>query len=545
MKFLKNPKVLLSIIILISAVVRFQGISSNPPSLGWDEAALGYNAFSFGVDGRDEFGRFLPVDYIESFGDYKPPIYSYLDIIPVKLFGLNEFGVRFPSAFFGVLTVLLTYFLVKEVFFSISNKKRLEAIALSASLILALSPWHIMLSRGAYEANVSSFFIVLGILSFLIGINRKKRWLVTSAISFILALYTFNTARVFVPLLIIALGLGFRKKLFENRKHTIIAALIGLIVLLPLVPFLLSPQAKLRYQEVNIFSSSEIVEKSNQQIANDENALWSKIIHNRRVLFGQEFLKHYFDNFNPDFLFVKGDGNPRFSTQDVGQLLILDLPFLVIGLFVLFKKREGHFWIIPVWLLLGIIPAATARETPHALRIETVIPTFQIITAYGFVYFLDNFKKYKKLIASILFIILAFNFLYFYHGLHVHYSREYSSEWQYPYKELVSFTKDNEDNYDKVYVTTELGRPYIFFLVYNRISPQEFRDNSVIRREVFGFVHVDKFQNYIFRKELDSKNVVGKALFIDVPQFIPGEAKVLKEFRNLNGTVALIAYEIP
>src|SRR5438874_557715 len=100
-------------ILLLAISFRFFHLSTNPPSLTWDEAAWGYNAYSLGIDRRDEFGRFLPYDYLESFGDYKPPMYAYLDIVPVKVFGLNEFAVRSPSAFFGVLTVLMTYLLTK------------------------------------------------------------------------------------------------------------------------------------------------------------------------------------------------------------------------------------------------------------------------------------------------------------------------------------------------------------------------------------------------------------------------------------------------
>ena len=89
----------------------------------WDEVAFGYNAYSLGIDGKDEFGKFLPIVYLESFGDYKPPVYAYLDIIPVKVFGLTPFAVRFPSAFFGVLTVLLTFFLTKRLFIPLSIKR--------------------------------------------------------------------------------------------------------------------------------------------------------------------------------------------------------------------------------------------------------------------------------------------------------------------------------------------------------------------------------------------------------------------------------------
>ena len=103
-------KNLFLILIVVAAIfLRFWNLSSNPPSLTWDEAAWGYNAYSLGIDGRDEFGKFLPLTYLESFGDFKPPLYAYLSVLPVKLFGLTEFSTRFASAFFGVLTVNSTY----------------------------------------------------------------------------------------------------------------------------------------------------------------------------------------------------------------------------------------------------------------------------------------------------------------------------------------------------------------------------------------------------------------------------------------------------
>jgi len=47
------------------------------------------------------------------------------------------------------------------------------------------------------------------------------------------------------------------------------------------------------------------------------------MIHNRRFLYGLDYVQHYFDNLNPNFLFITGDGNPKFSTQTVGQNVYL------------------------------------------------------------------------------------------------------------------------------------------------------------------------------------------------------------------------------
>ncbi len=540
MRLFNRKTIALTLIILVAIFLRFYQLGNNPPSLTWDEAAWGYNAYSLGFDGKDEFGKFLPIGYLESFGDFKPPVYAYLDIIPIKIFGLNEFAIRFPSAFFGVLTVIATYFLVKRIFYKSKNS---EYYALLSSLFLAISPWHILLSRAAFEANVASFFIVLGIWGFLAAIENKKWYLVISAVSFALSMYTFNTARIVVPLLVILLAIIFRKQLFAIKKEVIIAVVIGFLIFAPIIGFLLSPQAGLRFKEVNIFTDAEVVKTANQEIANDQNALWSKVIHNRRVLYSLEYVKHYFDNLSPMFLFIRGDGNPKFSIQEVGQMYLFDIVFFVSGIFLLFKRKEGYFWLILLWLLIGIMPAATARETPHALRIETTLPTFQIITAYGFVQVLEFVRKRKKEVTIFLLFILFLNCIYFTRNYFTHYPKDFSGEWQYGYKESISFVKNVEDDYDYIQATQTLGRPYIYYLLYGNVRPQYFRDNSVVQKDPFGFVTVERVGKYIFPKVFNyDLSKTKKVLYINTPYNLPENISVLKTFYLLDGKPVLVAY---
>jgi len=545
MKSNKNKLIALILIVLLAFFLRIYQIGSIPPSLTWDEVAWGYNSYSLGIDGKDEFGVFLPYKYIESFGDFKPPLYAYVGIIPVKIWGLTEFATRFPSAFFGVLTVFITYFLVREIF---SNSLRKEYYALFTAFLLAISPWHINLSRAAFEANVSQFFIVGGVLAFLYAVRKFPWVMVFSAASFALSFYTFNTARVFVPILVIILGLVFIKRLFKIKRQAIIAGVVGIALLLPIIGFLLSPQASLRFREVNIFTNSDIVEIANQEILNDYNSPISKILHNRRLKYAVSFVSHYLDHLDPRFLFITGDGNPKFSTQDIGQLYIWSIPFLIGGVLLLFRKREGKWWLVPVWLLTGIIPAATARETPHALRIETVIPMFQIIVAYGFINMMVILKnKIKKVLIfkiSLVGILLCllFNFGYYLYGYYVHYAREYSGQWQYGYKQAFSYTEQNKDYYDEIYFTDKLGRPYIYYLFYAGITPEEFRRNSEVERDSFGFVKVKKVGKYNFNDNLDIEQKGIRMLYINDSLNVPDDANVLQTINQLNGESSLIIY---
>lgn len=540
---------ILAVIIFIALFLRLYQLGQNPPSLTWDEAAWGYNAYSLGIDGRDEFGRFFPYDYLESFGDFKPPMYAYLDVLPVKLFGLNEFAVRFPSALLGTLTVLITYFLVIELFKrgATQNHARNYAqyLALLTSFLLAVSPWHINLSRAAFEANVASFFIISGVWLFLKSIQDNRQYLALSAISFVLSFYTFNTARIVAPLLIVGLAVVYRKQIFEKKKELIMGVVVGLLLLLPIVQFLLSSQASLRFKEVNIFSDISIIERTNQEIENDKNTWWSRILHNRRFAYGVEYITHYLDNFNPSFLFIKGDGNPKFSTQDVGQLYLFELPFLAIGILLLFKKREGKWWIVPFWLMIGIIPAATARETPHALRIEAALPTFQILVAYGLVHLLKLTSKTKYLIFTLYFSFLIFNISYYLHGYYTHYPREFSGEWQYGYKESIEYVKGVQNKYDQILITTAMGRPYVYYALFTKTDPEIFRKTAIVKRDAFGFVTVSGFLKYRFADNLSSiKGKTKKTLYVDTPGRVHPKGDVLKKFYLLNGEVALVAYRL-
>lgn len=535
---MKSSNIFLIGIVLVAVFLRFFQLGVNPPSLTWDEVAWGYNAYSLGKDFKDEFGRFLPIDYLESFGDFKPPLYAYLATLPVKIFGLNEFAVRFPSALFGVLTVLITYFLVKRIFGS------QEKLALISSFLLAISPWHINLSRAAFEANVTTFFLVTGVWLFLAGVQEKRWYLVFSAISFVFSMYTFNTARVVAPLLVLLFAIGFQKELLQRKKQVLFAIIIGVFLVLPLARFMLTPYASLRFKEVNIFSDIAVIEQTNQEITNDNNAFWSRVIHNRRVAYGIEYVRHYLDNFNPRFLFINGDGNPKFSTQDVGQLYIWELPFLIAGILLLFRKKEGYWWVILLWLLLGVIPAATARETPHALRIETILPTFQILIAYGIVRFLNAIEgfKYKNLLIACLLLFVAFNFIYYLHGYYAHYPRIYSGEWQYGYKEALNYVRSEESKYEAVYITEALGRPYIYTLFYLTYDPKQFRKEAIIQREALGFVHVKGFGKYRFARNLKTLAIRKRVIYLDLPGNVPNKVRVLKRFPLLNGNIAFIAY---
>jgi hypothetical protein len=224
-------------------------------------------------------------------------------------------------------------------------------------------------------------------------------------------------------------------------------------------------------------------------------------------------------------------------------MYLWDAPFLILGILFLLRRREGFWWILPLWLLIGIIPAAVARETPHALRIESTLPTWQILSAYGFVTALTFFKRFKMLFGTIAAGLLLISVGYFIHGYYVHYATQYAQVWQYGYKDIVLYVKTNETKYDQVYISNAMERPYIYMLFYLKYDPKQFRKEAKIRGNDYGFVHVDSFGKYFFVNNPETISSNGKkVLYITDTQHAPKNVKIVQTFHAISGDYNMVAF---
>ena len=533
----KNTKIKLALIVILAAFLRFWNLTSVPSHLYWDEASLAYNAFSILTEGVDEHGVSWPVTHFLAYGDAKPPLYVYTTALAMKIFGVNDFSVRFSSALAGVVAIPLTFFLVKQLFLHLTKQKTSpDQTALIAALMLAISPWHLQMSRAAFEANLALALFLGGLLTFFYGLKRPKYWLVSASL-FVSTLYTFNSYRIFLPFFLLLLAFTFFKQIKAHPKWLILGSVLASILIAPLIPFVTSDQAKLRFEEVTIFKNHAPVIEANQRIGLNNSALWSKVIYNRRVLFALDFLDHYFDHFKPNFLFFSGDVNPRLSVREIGELYPIELPILIIGLYLVATKHKKLGFFVTTWMLLSIIPAATARETPHALRILQILPTYQIVIAIAITWQLKKNKTLPLIIAAA--YILSFG--WYLNVYHTHYNNHWSSSWQHGYKQTVEFVQAIESNYDRIYVTKSLGRPHTYFLYYGKVSPKFFTETRTVASDPFGFVEVNGFGKYVFG---DIQFHDEKALVVTDVHGLPNGKTPLKTITDLNDQVAFYIYEL-
>lgn len=473
---LKNRYFYLLLILLVAIVLRFCDLSNIPVSLYWDEAAQGYNAYSILKTGSDEYGNFLPILF-RSFDDYKLPANIYLTTIPVFIFGLNEFSTRFISAFLGTSTVLLVYFLVSEFLSFEANisSGRKKTVALTAAFLLAFSPWHLQFSRGAFEANVGLFFVVLSAWLFLRGLKRNI-YLVFSFLCFALSFYTYRSLHVFVPLLLLGLVFSFRKELLRQKKWFAVSLVLFCITLSPLLPQLFTSGGLTRANQVSILNNVDFQNTmfdGAKQIEKSGNDVLSRIFYNRRLIFISQLVKNYVPNFSLDFLFVHGDANPRHGTLGMGLLYLWELPFLLIGLFYVFSLTPRVRNLILWWALIAAIPSALSIPSPHALRSLNMLPSLYFIVSLGIVSVFYIVSKSQRVIFGIVLgVIVVFFFVRYINLYYIISSNTRSSAWADGYKQLAEYVFLNESKYEKVVISGHYWKPYIYMVLYKKYDPK-------------------------------------------------------------------------
>ncbi|WKZ26005.1 MAG: glycosyltransferase family 39 protein [bacterium] len=533
----------LFIILILAFGLRLYKVTSVPPSLNWDETSIGYNAYSILKTGKDEWGEFMPLHF-RSFGEYKLPAQIYASIPGIYFFGLNELGVRITPVVYGTLTVLLLYFLVYEIF-----KKR--EIALISSFLLAVSPWHIQLTRGSFESSFSLFWFVMAVW-FLVKGFKKPIWFIVSMIPFAISVYTYNTARVFTPFFLLVYYLLNIKFLFKNFKYMVLSTLAFVVLLIPLIPFVLSGEASARYKLVSITDDAGLIPRiEERRNLSKLPPLVTKLIHNRYTYNTYYFSVNYLSHFTPDFLFVNGAGHRQHHVQGVGELYWIQAPFLLYGLYLLLKRKDWSLKVLLPWLLLAFVPVSMTNDSiPNALRTLIAVPVYQVFTAIGIYYFvkLNNNKKLVKLLLLLAVVLFLINFSIYLKKLYVDYSVNYSRDWQHGNKQVVEYIKENQDDYDLVVYSRVYGEPHIFTLFNLNYDPKKFQEiNNLERFETFDWVRVLRFDKYYFPdlgddgtryEDIVIDNPDKKILFIGKVGDFPSEVKILERINFLNNETA-------
>ena len=482
---MKRDKLLLILIFVFGFILRSIYINKFPPSLNWDEVSHGYNAYSLLKTGRDEWGSPLPLIF-RAYGDYKLPLYIYLTIPSVFIFGLNPFSVRLVSLIAGSLIPVLAYLIVKKIL--PQNQK----LPLFAALITLLSPGTIFLSRIALEANL---FALLFCLSFYLLISRKYP---LSAFVYGLSLFAYNSSRVLLQFFILSLIYFLARHKYHLKKN-FYRFLPFLLLTLLTIWQMFNQSGQARYQWVSLLDSGSI------NRINELRQTYPRFLVNKLTYFTFTAGKNYLKHFNPLYLFFNGGSHYQFNIPQFYLLSSLLIPFLILGLIHLLKNFKNHpeYQLLLFWFLVSPIPSAITRDAPHVLRSILFIPSTIIIIAIGFSR-LDFYRpKFSYFCLTFVLVLSQIQFW----PKYIQYRQTYASSWQYGYQQAVDYVKSIYSDYDQILVTKKYGEPHEFFLFYWPWNPSVYQNDSAkIWDYHANWYWVDKFDKFQFINDWEIKD---------------------------------------
>lgn len=455
-------KLALLVIVILSATVRFYKLDTIPPSLNWDEAAAGYNAYTIANWGEDEWGKVFPLVFT-SFKDDKHPVHIYITSVFVKLFGLSDFTARLPGAVIGTLSVLVIFYLARVLF-------KNDLTALLSAIFLAVSPYHIQFSRGLWEVNFALFFFMLGLLMFFLALQRKGKLLFLSFLCFGLSIFSYHSSKIVVPLVVLMLILLYLKDLRKLSWNFYSGLLIFSVFILLLI------------FDTRLFGTARVKQTQFLQESIEKTQMFQRTNNNLLGL-GEITLKQYITHFTPQYLFISGDQSPRNSIKVIGEFYKTDALFILIGFLYLLIMRSRVSILILAWLLLAPISSSLVKGAPSATRAVFMMGSLHLIAALGasavVKWFRGKVKVFVLMIVLFLLSIQGYFYLNYYFNV---YPLKDPHEWQYGMKQIVEFVKLHPE-YNQVYITDIRSQPYIFFLYYLETPLPDFLKTVIYTRD--------------------------------------------------------------
>jgi len=477
--FQMQKRVLASIFFL-GFLLRVVAIDKLPVGFTPDEASFGYDAYSILKTGKDQWGKPFPL-VLESFGDFKSPLYAYLTIPSVGIFGLNKFVVRLPNAILGTMAVVAIWLLGSK----LVNKK----VGLIAAVLLAISPWHVMMSRGAFEANLITFFVPLGIYLFL----EKKYNL--SALVFGLTLFTYHSAKLIAPVVFVGLLLIFRFK-----KLVAIAIFAGFFALM-LYTNSLGGGKRIAERSITAGALEEGAKVKIELIQSGMNPILARALHNKYQVTAKRFINNYIQYFSFRFLITKGPAETTYGMiPGLGVLTYVEMIGLVaflVHLVIIIHFRSG-MWLLIAWLLIAPVPAALATGVGYAAnRAVAMIPALQILAAMGIYFLLGKYKKSVYIIAALGVIGLGI-FL----NKYIVESPEKSAKGMLAGNlEIAQELVGKSGNYDNMVVPRSWSEPHIYIAFAAKYDPLKYQEASGgWKYEEIGVNWVDQMPEYSLGK---------------------------------------------
>lgn len=461
----KKYKILFVLIMLAGIFARLYRFGLVPGDINQDEAFAGYEAYSIMKYGMDTAGYKYPV-YLTAWGSGMNALESYLMIPFIALFGLKVWVIRLPQVIAAILSLPAVYFLIKR----LVDRKA----AILSMLMLAICPWHIILSRWGLESNLTPAFLLFGLLFFVKGFEKPK-YLLLSALMYGLSLYCYATYWIYTPFIILIQYIYcIIKKKIKFDRYLVFSALILAVMAAPLILFLLINYGLMDEIRTPFFSIPKLLYFRNGELSFDEKAKKLELLR--------------------DIFVYQTDRTAWNSPSKYGLFYYISMPFACMGLVYCLSRiircaKEKEFCpevLLLVQLFVSLPQCILIKA--NATKINILFIPIVILTALG-IYFLEKltFRRFAAIIAA-LYCLLFIGFeSYYFTG----YVNETDPHFSRGLGEAIEYADSMAEH---VYV--EEGTFYPKVLFYARTPVEDFRDTVVYEFYPAAYLTAYGFDKY-------------------------------------------------
>ncbi|MFH1876913.1 MAG: glycosyltransferase family 39 protein [Candidatus Omnitrophota bacterium] len=344
----------LPILLILSSTLLFWGLGTGSLT-SWDEAL--YAQVSKEILAS---GNWVDLTLRGAPWSDKPPLYMWATVIAYKIFGVNEFSVRFFSAVCGIGNILVVYLLCVRLYS--------RRAAFCAGLLL-LSTWHFFWSsRVGMLDSAFSLFIGLSLLFLKLG-EQKNIYLAFLPVAFGAAFLTKGVGALLVIFIITAYLICTKQLKLLGCRSFMVGSVVALVVF----------------------------------------GWWHYCVFSH---YGNDFVKGYIDKnlFIRTTTAIEGHVGDVFTYFRVlpnkgrpwGAFAFLAVPFALWQ--VLARKEKEH--LLPLIWLLGVFAVATAVKTKLHWYIVALYPASSILIAGAFS------KLFRKFTVPVVIALTTAAFIY-------------------------------------------------------------------------------------------------------------------------------------
>jgi len=466
------PNILFAIILCVGIFARCWEFAALPAGLNQDEASIGLDAYDLLHYGVDRNNVSFPMNFT-AWDSGMDALYGYL-LIPFVAFGLTAFTIRLPLLLSGILSLPLIYFVGKRtlgVYFG-----------LLVMFFLAISPWHIMMSRWGLNDNILPFVFLAG---FAATVNSRvdNKWFLAASFLFGLCLYAYGGAYVAVPLFLLCAIPVLLIHKSVSRKTALQGVGIFALLSAPIGLFLLVNSLHLPSLSLGPYTIPRLPTQARYEFmaaifASDPLSIFkNNVITAIQLIMGKSDGLPWNELSNYQYFYTRG-----YILSFVGAVLLI--PSWEI-------KLHKEKWLMLAWL--GAAFGIGLMQPVNVNRFNLIFLPL-IFCAAVCVFCLLAYARPFSLILLVPFVAGFILFTRDYHG--VDYRQSIGEEFFDGLLPALEFSRSMDDH--PICVTGSVNQPYIYVLLLEKKNPAGYIHDLVYNQPDSSFRTVLSYGRYSF-----------------------------------------------